>query len=361
MSRLICMALVPTLFAAPALAQTPDPHAGHARPAPTADPHAGHAAPAAKPAPPPTADPHAGHTMPAPTADPHAGHTAQAGPPAADPHAGHTMPAPPADPHAAHAAAPAVTQTGADLPVGAEAPPAPPAEFGADRVYGAGPMAEGRAILRQEHGGTRLSKVMANMSEARLGSGGGYHWDLEAWFGGDVNRLVLKSEGEGSWDDGAEDAEAQVLYSRAVGVYTDLQVGVRHDFEPGPQRTYAVIGFESLLPYWFEAEGALFLSNKGELLGRAEGTYDFRLAQRLVLQPRAELNFSAADIPSRGVGSGLSDVEAGLRLRYEIRREFAPYVGVVWSRKVGDTARFARAAGEDASDTRFVVGLRAWF
>lgn len=361
MSRLICMALLPALLATPALAQTPDPHAGHVMPPVKSDPHAGHAMPAAKPATPPTADPHAGHVMPAPKADAHAGHAAPAGPPAADPHAGHAMPAQPADPHAGHAAAPSVTQTGADLPVGTEPPPSPPAEPGADRVYGAAPMAEGRAILRQEHGGTQLSKVMANMSEARLGSGGGYHWDLEAWYGGDLNRLVLKSEGEGSWDDGAEDAEAQVLYSRAVGVYTDLQVGVRHDFEPGPQRTYAVVGFESLLPYWFEAEGALFLSDKGEVLGRLEGTYDFRLAQRLVLQPRAELNFSAQDIPSRGVGSGLSDVEAGLRLRYEIRREFAPYVGVVWSRKVGDTADFARAAGDGVSDTRLVVGLRAWF
>lgn len=356
MNRLTCMALLPAVLAAPAaLAQTPDPHAGHAMPAPAAqpaakpDPHAGHAMPAQKPAAAP-ADPHAGHWMPAEK-------------PAADPHAGHVMatPAQPADPHAGHAAPPSATQTGADLPVGAEPPPPPPADSAADGVFGAGPMAEGRAILKQEHGGTQLSKVMLNMSEARLGSGGGYHWDLEAWFGGDLNRLVVKSEGEGSWDDGAEDLEAQVLYSRAVGVYTDLQLGVRHDFEPGPQRTYAVVGFESLLPYWFEAEGALFLSDKGELLGRVEGTYDFRLAQRLVLQPRAELNFAAEDIPARGVGSGLSDAELGLRLRYEIKREFAPYVGVVWSRKVGDTARFARAEGEDVEDTRVVVGLRTWF
>jgi len=319
-----------------------------AQPAAKPDPHAGHAMPAQKPAAAP-ADPHAGHRMPAEK-------------PAADPHAGHVMPTPaqPADPHAGHAGH-AAPRTGADLPVGAEPPPPPPAEFGADRLYGAAPMAEGRAILKQEHGGTQLSKVMLNMSEARLGSGGGYHWDLEAWFGGDQNRLVVKSEGEGSWNEGAEDVEAQVLYSRAVGVYTDLQLGVRHDFEPGPQRTYAVVGFESLLPYWFEAEGALFLSDKGELLGRVEGTYDFRLAQRLVLQPRAELNFAAEDIPARGVGSGLSDAELGLRLRYEIKREFAPYVGVVWSRKVGGTARFARAEGEDVEDTRVVVGLRAWF
>ena len=167
MSRLICMALLPALLATPALAQTPDPHAGHAMPA-------------AKAATPPTADPHAGHAMPAPKADPHAGHAAPVGAPAADPHAGHAAPAQPADPHAGHGAAPSVTPTGADLPVGTEPPPPPPAEPGADGVYGAAPMAEGRAILRQEHGGTQLSKVMANMSEARLGSGGGYHWDLEA-------------------------------------------------------------------------------------------------------------------------------------------------------------------------------------
>lgn len=339
MNRLLPLALLPVLLAAPALAQTPDPHAGHAMPAPQpkADPHAGHAAPAAKPAAPPAADPHAAHAMPSPTL------------------------AQPADPHSGHAMAPMATPTGADLPVGSEAPPVAPAEPAADGVYGAAPMAQSRTVLNQEHGGTRLSKVMLNMSEARLGSGGGYHWDLEAWYGGDLNRLVFKSEGEGSWDDGAEDVEAQVLFSRAVGVYTDLQVGVRHDFEPGPQRTYAVVGFESLLPYWFEAEGALFLSDKGELLGRVEGTYDFRLAQHLVLQPRAELNFSAEDVPSRSLGSGLTDAELGLRLRYEFKREFAPYVGVVWSRKVGDTARFARAEGEDVEDTRVVVGLRAWF
>lgn len=340
MNRLALIALIPALGGTPALAQPADPHAGHAMPAqpatakPTAD----------KPA----ADPHAGHVMPVP-------------PRAADPHAGHAAPsAAPADPHAGRAAAAAV-QTGADLPVGSEPAPQPPAEAAADRVYGAGPMARGREILRAEHGGARVSKVMLNMAEARLGSDGGYHWDGEAWWGGDLNRVVLKSEGEGSWNHGAEDAEAQVLYSRAVGLYTDLQVGVRHDFEPGPQRTYATVGFESLFPYWFEAEGALFLSDKGELLGRLEGTYDFRLAQRLVLQPRAELNFAAEDIPSRGVGSGLSDAELGLRLRYEIKREFAPYVGVVWSRKVGDTADFARADGEDVDDTRIVVGLRAWF
>jgi copper resistance protein B len=384
MSRLILLALLPLAAAAPALAQTPDPHAHHAQPVPAADPHAGHAMPQASPPADPHAghrmsapadphaghampqasspvDPHAGHRMPAPApADPHAGHAMPQASPPADPHAGHRMPAPaPADPHAGHAMA--APQTGADLPVGSE--PAPPVAMdnAADRIFGAAAMDRGRAILAGEHGGARLSKVMLNLSEALLGSDGGYHWDAEAWYGGDLNRLVLKSEGEGSWDHGVDDAEVQALYSRAVGVYTDLQLGVRHDFERGPQRTYATVGFETLLPYWFEAEGALFLSNKGELLGRLEGTYDLRLAQRLVLQPRAEVNFAAEDIPARAVGSGVSDAELGLRLRYEIKREFAPYVGVVWSRKFGDTADFARAEGEDVEDTRFVAGLRAWF
>jgi len=333
--RLILLSLIPVAVAAPAFGQTPDPHAGHAMPAPAAkaDPHAGHAMPVQKPA--------------APPADPHAGH----GPAQA-------TPAKPADPHAGHAMA---TQTGADLPVGDAPPPPPPADHLADRVYGASAMAPSRAILDTEHGGARASQLMLNIAEARLGSEGGYEWDGEAWYGGDLHRFVLKSEGEGAWDHGVEDAEVQALYSRPVGLYTDLQVGLRHDFEPGPQRTYATVGFETLFPYWFEAEGALFLSDKGELLARLEGSYDFRLTQRLVIQPRAELNFAAEDIPSRGIGSGLSDAELGVRLRYEIKREFAPYVGVVWSRKVGDTARLARAHGEDVDDTRVVAGLRAWF
>lgn len=343
MKGLILLSLIPVAVAAPAFGQTPDPHAGHAMPAPAAQP-------AAKP------DPHAGHATPAqkPAATP------------ADPHAGHTMPADkpaaaPADPHAGHAMAPAAVQTGADLPVGDASPPPPPADHLADRVYGASAMDPSRRVLEVEHGGARVSQVMLNIAEARLGSEGGYEWDGEAWFGGDLHRFVLKSEGEGAWDHGVEDAEVQALYSRPVGLYTDLQVGLRHDFEPGPQRTYATVGFETLFPYWFEAEGAVFLSDKGELLARLEGSYDFRLTQRLVIQPRAELNFAAEDIPSRGLGSGLSDAELAVRLRYEIKREFAPYVGVVWSRKVGDTARYARSHGEDVDDTRVVAGLRAWF
>jgi copper resistance protein B len=244
--------------------------------------------------------------------------------------------------------------------MGGDTAPPPPAEAAADRIYGAQAMNRARGTLLAEHGGARVSQVLLSIGEANLGSGGGYRWDGEAWYGGDFNRLVLKSEGEGN-DHGVEDAEVQALYSRPVGVYTDLQLGLRHDFEPGPSRTYLTVGLESLFPYWFEAEGALFLSERGDLSARLEGSYDFRLAQRLVLQPRAELNLAAATDEARGVGSGLSDAELGLRLRYELRREFAPYVGLVWSRKFGGTADFARGHGEDVEETRAVVGLSAWF
>jgi copper resistance protein B len=146
-----------------------------------------------------------------------------------------------------------------------------------------------------------------------------------------------------------------------VSPYFDLQGGVRHDFNPLPSRTYGAIGFEGLAPYWFEVEGALFLSERADLLARLEGYYDQPVTQRLIAQPRVELNFAAQDVEENEIGSGLSDFEVGLRLRYELRREFAPYLGVSWVRKVGDTADLARREGERRSSTSLVLGVRTWF
>lgn len=331
MIRLTLMSGAAALLACPALAQPADPHAGHATPAPAAKP----------------ADPRAGHVMPAAPHDPHAAHRAE---PAA----------PPAGDHGGHAAPAAGAQTGADLTVGDAPAPTPPARSLADAIYGAAAMDRARGVLRLEHGGGRASQVMLKIAEFDLASKA-YEWEGEAWYGTDEHRLVVKTEGEGLRGAAVEHAEVQALYSRPVTLYGDLQAGVRQDLQPGPDRTYATVGFESLFPYWFEAEGALFLSQKGELSARFEGSYDLRLAQRLVLQPRAELNLSAQDVRSQEIGSGLSDAELALRLRYEIRREFAPYVGVVWVRKFGDTARFARADGHGVEETRLVAGLRAWF
>jgi len=204
-------------------------------------------------------------------------------------------------------------------------------------------------------------RSVANLLEYQSKDSGAYRWEGEAWRGGDLNRFVVKSQGEGTRREGLESAEIQALYSRAVTRYSDMQVGVRQDFKPGPARTYAAVGFETLLPYWLETQGGVFLSTKGDVLGRIEGTYDLRFSQRLILQPRAELNFAAKDIPSADIGSGLSKSELDLRLRYEIRREFAPYFGVSYERSYGHTADFARRAGQNVSNTSFVVGVRAWY
>ena len=208
----------------------------------------------------------------------------------------------------------------------------------------------------------KMAFIGFNLAEYQARKGrDGFRWDGEAWYGGDISRLTLKSEGEGVFGEGIEETETQLLYSRAVGPYFNAQAGIRQDLGPGPDRTYATVGFEGLAPYWFEVEGALFLSHKGDLHGRLEGYYDQRITQRLDLQPMAEVNFALQDVPEIGVGSGLSDMELGLRLRYEIVKEFAPYVGVEWARKVGDTARFARAAGDDADSVSWVMGVRASF
>lgn len=383
MKAVMTIGLVPFLLAAPVAAQDHSMHnmPGMTMPAkPAAKPQkpAPKAKPAAKaPARPRPAKPaprSAPVRAPAPAADPHAGHDmskmpgmdgpAQRGAPssdaAADPHAGHEMPAGSA---AAEGSASSAEPAGTDLPPGNAPAPAPPPEANAaDSFWGSAAMAEARETLRREHGGGTFSQLLFNLAEYQVRSGrDGYRWDGEAWIGGDINRLTLKSEGEGAFGRRVESAEVQALYSRAVDPYWNLQAGVRQDLGRGPRRTYATIGVEGLAPYWFETEAALFLSNKGDLLARIEGYYDQRLTQSLVLQPRAELNLAAQDIPENGIGAGLSDIELGLRLRYERTREFAPYLGVSWERALGDTADYARASGEDTGGFSFVMGVRTWF
>ena len=257
------------------------------------------------------------------------------------------------------AATGAQAQVGAASGVANSAPPPAPSDHAAESLYDPAVMAAARRQLALEHGGGTYSMVMANIAEHDTG-GDGYRWEGEAWFGGDIDRFVVKSEGEGGRD-GVGKAEIQGLYSRAVGPYFNLQAGVRQDLRPRPMRTYATVGFEGLAPYWFEVSGALFLSTKGELLGRLESYYDQRVTQRLILQPRVELNLAAQDVRETGTAAGLSDAELALRLRYELTRQFAPYVGVSYDRKFGAAADYARQAGERAEETRVIVGVRAWF
>jgi copper resistance protein B len=292
--------------------------------------------------------------LPAPALaqDPHAGHHGHDAPAEAppDPHAGHRAAPPPADPHAGHVMAPAPDAS----------PPPAPADHAADTVFPPERMAAARAQLAREHGDHPWGKAMLETAELRPAKGAdGYAWEARASYGGDIDRFELKSEGEGARR--LRRAEVQALYSRAVSPYFNLQAGVRQDFEPRPRRAYAVLGIDGVAPYWFELGGAVFLSDRGEASARLEAAYDLRLTQRLVLEPRGELNVAAQDIPELGLGSGVTTGEIGLRLRYAIRPEFAPYVGVHHERRFGRTARLARAAGEDARETTLVVGLRAWF
>lgn len=285
-----------------------------------------------------------------------------------------TAPAMPAMDHAAmpgmdHGAPPAAAHdmaasvpSGTALPAGSAPAPAPPGDHYADRAFPAAAMARARGIMMREGGEQRFAQAFFNIAELAPRRGrDGYRWDGEAWFGGDRNRLVVKTEGEGALGGDLDHAEVQALFSRAIGPYYNVQGGVRQDFARGADRTWASLGVEGLAPYMFETEATAFISDKGEVAGRLEGWYDQRITQRLILQPRGELNFAAQNSPATRVGAGLSDVELGLRLRYEIAREFAPYVGVSWAAKAGRSADYARADGDDPSTIALVAGIRFWF
>jgi copper resistance protein B len=185
-------------------------------------------------------------------------------------------------------------------------------------------------------------------------------WDLSGWVGGDIDRLWLRSEGERS-NGKTEDAEIQALWGHAISPWWDVVSGVRQDFKPGAPQTWAALGVQGMALYNFEAEATAFIGEGGQSAARLEGDYDILFTNRLILQPTAELNFYSKNDPQRGIGSGLSNSEAGLRLRYEIRREIAPYIGVTWNRTYGKTADYATAEGEDRSEARLVLGVRLWF
>ncbi len=245
------------------------------------------------------------------------------------------------------------------------APPPAAAGFGppraADAIWGAEAMRDSRKALAEENGGMKTLWFQGDRLEYRAREGSdGYLWDVQGYYGGDLNKFWFKSEGEGDFREEIEGAEVQALYSRAIAPFFDLQAGIRQDFAP-TSRTYAVVGIQGLAPYLFEMDAAVFLSDQGELTARVEVELDQLVTQRLVLQPRAEVSLSAQDVPKLGIGAGLDKIEAGVRLRYHFAREFAPYIGIDQEWKIGQSADFARAEGEDPSVTNYVVGLRFWF
>lgn len=192
------------------------------------------------------------------------------------------------------------------------------------------------------------------------GSAHGASWDAKGWVGGDRNRLWFRTEGQA--DDGRlGDAEAHMFYGRAFARWWDVVLGVRQDLRPGPAQTWAAFGVQGLAPYWFEVEATGYVSEGGQTAARLEADYELLLTNRLIMQPRLELNLYGKSNQERGVGAGLGTTDIGLRMRYEFRRELAPYIGVTWHNTHGETREFVSTSGDAVSRLRFVAGLRLWY
>jgi copper resistance protein B len=352
----LALLLLATALPSPAFAQHAAHTAAGAQEQPPVGPHAGHAMPpeTAAGAKPPCRPEHAamGHCTPKQT-------TPRPVTSATDPHAGHQMPAAP-DPHAGH-------QMGATPTIEPPVAPAPAAalqgpENAADLFWNKDEMYRSRRKLVREHGGLTAYRVLVDRFEANLGTGSDwFSVDADAWYGGDSNKLWVKAEIEGEVGVGVEEAEVQALWSRAIDPWFDFQAGIRYDARRGPDRGYFVLGVQGLAPYWIEVDAATFVSDQGDVTARIEAEHDVRITQKLILQPRAELALALQDVPDELIGSGLSSAELGLRLRYEITPQFAPYVGYEYSRAFGDTRRFLKAAGHSANSSKVVVGIRTWF
>jgi len=186
------------------------------------------------------------------------------------------------------------------------------------------------------------------------------HLDMNAWLGKDINKLWLKTDitqHEGK----TEHAEVQALFSHAFAPYWDVQTGIRRDIRPSPSQTWGVIGVQGLAPYFFEIDAAIFIGEAGRTAARISADYDLLFTQRLILAPEIEINAYGQNDMATGTGSGVSNISTGLRLRYEIRREFAPYIGLSWNKKLGNTADFAKTGNEATSNTEWIIGIRAWF
>lgn len=206
-----------------------------------------------------------------------------------------------------------------------------------------------------------MGMLLLDRFERTRSTAGDYatNWEAEAWYGNAIDRLWLKTEGERG-NDGTRDARAEALWSHAWSTFWDWQLGARQDFGQGPDRQWLALGVEGLAPYWFETQATFYLGEQGRTALRLETSYDLRFTQKLILAPKIELNFYGKDDPRRGMAAGLSDAEAGLRLRYEVSRKFAPYVGVDWTRRFGNVDPLPGLPQVHARETTWVAGVRIW-
>lgn len=213
---------------------------------------------------------------------------------------------------------------------------------------------------RMHQGGIHFMFMADQLEWQDAENGSALTWELSGWAGGDIDRLAFRSEGERT-DGHTEEAELQVLWSHAIGPWWETVAGLRQDFKPGSPQTWAAFGVQGMPLYGLETEATAFIGEGGQTALRLEADYDILLTQRWVLQPTAEINLHGRNDEHRGVGSGLSEAGVGLRLRYEISRQFAPYAGISWSRAYGNSAELRRAEGEDTSEARLLAGIRFWF
>jgi copper resistance protein B len=253
------------------------------------------------------------------------------------------------DPHAGHkpaAAAPKDDQAKEPLPPITDA----------DRAAAFPQDLEGHAT----HDRRITAFVLFDQLEWQGGENGGISIDNKNWIGGDVNRLWIRAEGETSAGR-PENAQIHALFGRSVARWWDVVVGLRQDFKPGSPQGWLAVGVQGLAPQWFELELTGYLGQSGRTHARVEVEYELLFTNRLILQPLVELELYGKDDPERGIGAGLSAVDAGLRLRYELRREIAPYIGLTWHRATFGTADYARADGEEVGRVRVAFGVRTWF
>ena len=311
-------------------------------------------------------DPHAGHVMTTVDDTGHQEHSAPVAAPDTQDHAGHldqdvdNSPASagmePVSPNMATSAAEKRSQ-GGNAPPDARDPHAYSGGF----TLTSGPYAlsgSRQLVLADEH---KFYNLRANRFENVNSDDGTFLlYDVQGWFGTTFKRLVLKAEGEYS-DGRLEESSTEFLYSRAINSFWDAQVGLRADNNGGPDKQWLALGIQGLARYWFEVDATAYLGDDGDTAFSVEAEYEFLFTQRLILQPRAELNFYGSSDEIAGIGSGLSDAEIGLRLRYEFSRQFAPYIGIERTKKFGETADLARAGGDPTGDTRVIAGFRIWF
>ncbi len=206
-----------------------------------------------------------------------------------------------------------------------------------------------------------LAHAIFSQLEGRFnGTNTEFRWEGQGWVGTDYDKLWIKSEGTLQGNGTLDDGQHQFLYSRAITTFFDLQGGLRSDIDSRRTRNWAAFGIQGLAPYFFDLEVTGYVSGQGHLAAKLEASYDLLLTQRLILQPQIEVNVYSKVDRARLVGPGFSDIDTGLRLRYEFSRKFAPYLGVVYEGKFGQTANFAQRAGDSTGDFRFVFGVRIW-